>query len=427
MPEPINLQRVSFMASGIHSTVQSLNTRLHLRWVPKWYEAFSDPAGGFYERLGKGFKPVFTGQRRLVTQCRQLSIYSDACERAGKPLYKNLQEKFEFILAKYHDPKTGLWRFSLNDAGNINDPTCDLYALSFVIFSFSHYYRATNDGRAQVAALDVLNLIDSRFRLSLGLAEALDANGNPILKLRRQNPHMHLLEACLFAYDTWGDKAYEAMADEMIGLFQNYFYDSRRNALVEFLTDDLKPDPEKGHHLEAGHYFEWVWLLKKHAVLKGDASMHDTVALKLLDWADKHGWDETHGGIYDTISPEGRVITDTKRIWPFCEALKANALMLSSSPDRQAIKDRVSEMVDVFEEKYMQERGFWTEWLNRDLSPAADYMPGTTPYHVYFGITETWDVLEERGGSMSLTSGISNTLYGFRRALSRAYKSIAKA
>lgn len=415
------------MASGLHSTIRSLQTRLFLRWCPKWYGAFADEAGGFHERLGKGFKPVATGQRRLVTQCRQLSIYSDHSARENKALYKNLQAQFEFILARYHVPDTGLWHFALDDQGQVTDQTCDLYALSFVIFSCSHYYRATGDKRAKEAARQVLDLVDRKFRLPVGLAEAIGPDFKPLSKMRRQNPHMHLLEACLFAHETWGDPAYAAMADEMVGLFESHFFHPEICALVEFFDDNLKPHAEKGGHLEPGHYFEWVWLLKKHAALKNDPARHDAVAMRLLDWANKYGWDEIHGGIYDTLAADGRVLADTKRIWPFCEALKANALMLTLAPDRQAIKDRVSAMVAVFEDKYMQERGFWTEWLNRDLSPAADYMPGTTPYHVYFGITETLDVLERRGAMKSLGAKVDGTLYGFRRALSQGVRKIRTA
>ncbi len=414
------------MSSGIHSTISSLYTRLQLRWVPKWYRAFSDPQGGFYERLGKGFQPVPGVNKRLVTQCRQLAIYSDAYATQKNRLYESLKPKFDYILRKYRNAETGLWVFSLDEQGLVADDTCDLYALSFVIFACSHYYRACGDERAKETAMDVLTLIETRFRMPglPGYAEALDKNGQPLLRVRRQNPHMHLLEACLFAHNIWDESCFSTMADEMVGLFQTYFYDEGRNALIEFYTDDLRPHPVEGHRLEPGHYFEWVWLLKKHADMKGVPDLHDHAAWKLFDWANNFGWDNLYGGIYDTVSPDGAMIADTKRIWPFCEALKANALMLTLAPDRQAVKDRVSDMVDVFKGKYMQERGFWTEWLNRNLVPAADYMPGTTPYHVYFGIVETMRTLDRRGRGKSLTGGLQNFYYGVRRTLSEYLKRI---
>ena len=200
--------------------------------------------------------------------------------------------------------------------------------------------------------------------------------------------------------------------------------DDKNKIVIEFFSDNFFPHVEKGGHIEPGHAFEWVWLLKKHAELTGNTAQHDAICLRLLDKANVDGWDKEYGGIYDTVSPNGHVIANTKRIWPFCEALKANALMLTHAPDRQAIKDRTRAMVDVFEEQYMQERGFWTEWLSRDLKPAADYMPGTTPYHVYFGIMETWQVIEGRGESVSMIAALEEKLYGWRRSVSDRIKTI---
>lgn len=408
------------MASGIHSTIASLQTRLFHRWVPKWYGAFCDPSGGFYERLGSDFKPLFTGQRRLVTQCRQLAIYSDYCNRQKSPIQNNLKNHFEFILKNYHDSKTGLWFFSNDDDGRVSDSSCDFYALSFVIFSFSHYYRVTKDERAKQKAFQVLKLIDEKFRLyESGFAESLDDNFKALPRVRRQDPHMHLLEACLFAHATWGDDAYIRMADELVSLFQANMYDQKNHTVIEFYDDDLKtPHTDKGHIFQPGHSFEWVWLLKKYETYKGSLGLCDPITARLFDFANQHGWDEDHGGIYDGVGKDGAVLIDTKRIWPFCEALKANALMIGYVKDKIGLKQRMVNMTQVFNQKYMSERGFWTEWLNRDLTTVTDYMPGTTPYHVYFGITETMDILNKRGDPKSIIPLSYNKIYGVRRMLS---------
>ena len=414
------------MNHSTHTNVEYLAQRLLQRWVPKWYEAFPDPAtGGFYERLAKGFKPRMVGNRRLLTQCRQLAIYSHAYIQRPDIFKPALTAHFEVMLEKYFVPETGGWRFSLGDDGLPADNTYDLYSLTFVIFSLSHYYRATKDDRAKEHAAAMLQFIERNFKLpgKPGYAEAIDENLKPILRQRRQNPHMHLLEACLFAEETWPDQSdYRAMSDHLVELFQQYFYIPDRNMLCEFFTEDLRPDPGIGHRVEPGHYFEWVWLLKKHAALRNDLTHHDEVCLRLLTWANKYGWDKVYGGIFDVLTPEGVVLTDTKRIWPFAEALKANALMIDAAGDRDEIKSRMKDMVNVFRESYMQERGFWVEWLNRDLSPATDYMPGTTPYHVYFGIMETRSVIHARGESVSLRSGIGVRIYSWRRDISRGFR-----
>lgn len=414
------------MNFGTHSTIEFLAMRLLNRWVPKWYEAFADAkSGGFYERLGLHFKPVQTGSRRLLTQCRQLAIYSHASMQSGVEIPGlDLLRHFNHILDHYLVPSTGGWRFSVDDDGRPLDHHYDLYALSFVIFSFSHYFRATGDARARDHALATLRFIDTHFRLPglPGLAEGLDVALKPLPKIRRQNPHMHLLEACLFARETWpwDDAIFTAMAREMVSLFDTAFYSPANTMLGEFFTDDLKPHPDNGHHVEPGHYFEWIWLLKKFG------AGHNGVCAALLGWANRHGWDNLHGGIYDVLDPSGAIVTDTKRLWPFTEAIKANALMLDTAPDKSAIKARIAEMVNVFRSRYMQERGFWVEWLSRDLKPQTDYMPGTTPYHVYFGIMETRSILNRRGSSMSLVARPIALYYRGRRGLSAQMRRIRR-
>jgi mannose/cellobiose epimerase-like protein (N-acyl-D-glucosamine 2-epimerase family) len=417
---------LSIMGNGIHSTIDPLKARLVKRWGPKWHGAFRDPSlGGYYERLNRNFKPILTGQRRLVSQCRQLSIYSHMAHIQNSRDYNSIRDAFEFIAEHYHDTEGGHWWFSLDDSGEVKERYTDLYALSFVIFSFSHYYRATGDNRARNLAGAALNFIQTQFRIDglPGYAESINGDGKPLQKLRRQNPHMHLLEACLFAHEVWGGDDYAAMADELVALFYNYFFDKENAVVREFFNDDLSIHEGEGHKIEPGHAFEWVWLLKKHQARHKD-TRHEDVTLALLKAANKYGWDEVHGGIYDTLAPTGEVIADTKRIWPFCEALKANVLMLESGPDRQSLKDRTRDMVNVFKDKYIDERGFWTEWLTCDLSAVTDYMPATTPYHVYFGIMETSAALEARGGGKSIANTINYALYALRRNLSFALKKI---
>ncbi len=414
------------MNKGIHSTIEYLAHKLLQRRVPKWYEAFCDQhSDGFYERLGKGFQPVYTGNRRLLTHCRQLALYSHAvAHKENRAFRPDLTRHYAHMVDTYYVAETGGWRFSVDDEGNSLDDTNDLYALAFVIFSLSHYYRATGDEKAQVLARATLDFIRNHMRISdrPGFAEAVSADLQLLERPRRQNPHMHLLEACLFAGDTWRDPNYLDTADEIIYLFYEYFFDKERVFLGEYYQDNLSRDPETGHAAEPGHYFEWVWLLKKHASAIEEPDMHNDACSRLLMFANSFGWDREFGGIYDEFNVEGQVLKPSKRIWPFAEALKANVLMLDSGADKKFLKKRVAEMVKLFRKRYMDERGFWTEWLSRDLSPVTDYLPGTTPYHVYFGVMETLAALRQRGANKSITLQPVKWIYSLRRNASSAVR-----
>lgn len=407
--------------------MDDLSQRLLRRWVPKWYSAFSDPATKlFYERLGRGFKPILTGRRRLLSQFRQLAMYAHAARMPECARFRpDLSGHLSAIAKAYGAGKAGAWFFALDDSGQVLDRTLDLYGHAFVIFALSRYGQATGDAAARKMALETLGFIDAHKRDAQngGFVEGLDEAGRVVEAPRRHESHMHLLEACLFAHDAWGDAVFLKMADELVDLFFKAFYDAQTNVLSEYFTHNLKPlaDASKGVIIcEPGHYCEWIWLLKKCAAAKGTPDAHDAVCLKMLDWANRFGWDEVHGGIYDELDAQGRVVSDTKRLWPFTEAIKANALMLDCihDPHREAAKRRMAEMIALFRDRYMQERGFWTESLNRDLTAAADYMPATSPYHVYFGIMEAREILGRRGVSKSWRAGPRRTAYAVSRFLS---------
>jgi mannose-6-phosphate isomerase len=398
------------------------------RWVHKWYDAFVDPDNnGFHERLDSAFQPVITGQRRVLTQCRQLAMYSDASMRnMGRDFKPALEKHFTYLVDTYHVGK-GCWRFSVDEKGEPLDNSYDLYAHAFVIFALSHYFRATGDEEARRLADLTIENIHNNFRMEglPGFAEALDTKLNPIQRTRRHESHMHLLEACLFAAAIWEKKIYGYIAGEMVDLFNIYFYDPENITMGEYYSEDLESSDGGQVIVEPGHYYEWIWLLKKYGALSGDNKKYDDICKPMIEWANKHGWDNEYGGIYDELSPDGSVIEETKRLWPFSEAIKANALMLDSEGvKKQELKNSITKMVRIFRDYYMKERGFWVEWLSRDLSSSTDYMPGTTPYHVYFGVMEAMETLHGRGRSKSLLSSAEIALYTLRRNASSIARDI---
>lgn len=420
---------------GTYTIAEGLAQKLLLRWVPKWYGAFvrGRRDGLFHERLGRGFRPLETGRARLLSQLRQLAIYADAQGRLKSWLFApQLKTHFDEIVENYSGKQAGTWHYALDDDGRVCDPSHDLYTHAFVIFAFSLYGRVTGDTRASTLAGKTCDAINTFFRQGVdrGFGETYDESGRLGDAPRRHESHMHLLEACLFAHEVWQDKKYLDMADEIVGLFFDYFYDSDKNMLSEYFTIGLSAAEDPRQHAvicEPGHYYEWIWLLKKHAARIGEPEKYDHTCLRMLEWANRHGWDEEYGGIYDELAVDGRVLVATKRLWPFTEALKANALMLDAVSDRDGTKAFMIKMTTLFRERYMQDRGFWTEWLNRDLTPAVDYMPATTPYHVYFGIMETLDILKRRGASKSWRSGLLRYLYTGQRTLSALSRKITGA
>ena len=408
------------MSAGPQSTIELLAQRVLYRWVPKWYEGFHNPNTHlFYERVGEAFLPKAVERTRLLSQCRQISVYADA--RRHGAFYEDLERHVDALVRYFHVDDTGGWRFSIDNELKPYETHYDLYAHGFVIFAMAHI----GDERAHDLAVKTARFIDEHFRAEKGFHESIDVNLIPRGERRRHESHMHFLEACLFAAHAWDDDIFRNLSDEIVALFFSDFYQD--GVLSEYFTQDLQQAPDENGHIivEPGHYGEWVWLLKKHAALAGDPARYDDACQALLSFANEHGWDHEYNGIYDELMPDGTVVADTKRIWPFCELLKANALMLDAQgSDKDALKAIIRKMVKVFRASYIKERGFWSEWLARDLTPMTDYMPGTTPYHVYFGIMETRNVLNARGASRSWRTWAQSQWFRSRRAVSNGVRAV---
>lgn len=379
-------QKIFIRAVPRPSKIQkpSLSNFVKTVCVPKWFEVFSDEVhGGFHERLDTSFRPIEMGFKRLLTQCRQLYIYVYADNGTNRFLPR-LARKYEFICKNYYNAGTKAWSFSVRPDGAELDTHLDLYAQSFLILSFSQYARASGNKEAARHALETAELIDRHFRCASepGFYEALNSDLTPLHKMRRQNPHMHLIEACLFAYDVSREEIYAKLAHEIYALFKTRFFDNKSGTLGEFFEDDLTPHHSEGHRIEAGHHFEWVWLLDYYRRLfpeyKDEAFAYME---KLYAWANSHGYDREFGGIYDEQDSYGATLKTTKRVWPLCEAIKAHRAMRPYCPEISL--PLLEQTKDVLKKRYIRKDAGWIESWNRDFtSPTVDYLPGTSVYHL---------------------------------------------
>ena len=84
--------------------LKNVQDNLYEIWLPSWYAWFKDTQnGGFHERLDEKLKPVDLGYRRLVTQCRQLFVYSHAALTTGDlSRMDGIEEAFDYLVKYYY-------------------------------------------------------------------------------------------------------------------------------------------------------------------------------------------------------------------------------------------------------------------------------------------------------------------------------------
>jgi len=348
---------------------------------------------GFHERLTPELMPAGDAPRRLHLCARQLYVLCRAPALVGATVPPGRAETvFQTLTERFQDPVHGGFFFTLDRDGAPLDRRKDLYGHAFVLFALAAYYATSGDP----AALSLARATDALLQRHLAVpggwfaAAAAEDWSAPDTALA-QNPNMHLLEACLALAAVAPDPAWTDGADRLVGLFQRHLYDPHSRMLGEFFDEAGSPHPATGHIVEPGHQFEWFWLLHAYAERRGTVPLG--IANHLIEQGAALGLDLDRGGIWDRIDRDGRIVAETKRIWPVCELIKAYAARWRQHghvADRAALRH----WVDFLLQHYLRPDGRWHEMLNRDLTPLLSEMPGTTPYHLLMMAEEVLPVLE---------------------------------
>ena len=362
--------------------------------LPLCRDRFADAAqGGFFEQLDPAtHAPVPLGGKRLMVQCRQLYVLAHAALLGDSSGREAAGRGYEFLVRSYRDRAHGGWYFRATDAGEPMDRGKDLYGHAFVLFALAYLHRA-------FAAPDALALASATYdEIAANMAapgggfwDRADAAWQPDRAIRRQNPHMHLLEGLLALHEATGDSWWLTEADRLVRLFLDRFYDPTTGTLGEYFDADWRPDAGKGNIVEAGHHFEWVWLLHRYRAAGGTAPVAEPSA-RLFAFADAYGYDPDYGGIHDQTDRAGAPLLTTRRIWPVTEAIKAHAARIEagqSVPEGQP--DRL--IAHLFRDFLRPERQGWIETMTREGTPRQTTLPGSTPYHLFLAAAEASRVL----------------------------------
>lgn len=380
-------------------TPDALRRHLLEELLPLWRDRAVDrERGGFHGTLTRGLEPRRREPKRLLVHTRLIHAFSHASVM-GAPGWalEAARHGVTYLRERFRDRRHGGFHRSLTPEGEPLDRTKDLYDHAFVLFALAHYARASGQREALAEASDTFERMERGLAAAEGFFEAGAEDWKPLAAVRRQNPHMHLLEACLALGEAAGElgedaDAYRACAARLVELFRTRFFDAERGCLGELFNDDWRPQPgDDGLRCEPGHHFEWVWLLHRQARATGDAALLEAAG-RLFAFASRHGIDPEHGGVYDEVDREGRVLCDTKRLWPQAEYVKALAARLEtgSDPDAAALLDAALE--HCFARYVDPDHRGWHEHLSREGAVVSDHLRATSVYHVVFALSEAMRV-----------------------------------
>jgi mannose-6-phosphate isomerase len=385
-----------------------------LRWLtnhawPLWLEHGVDwQRSAFHEHLDPASLQCAASFRRLRVAARQTYVFSRAA-RSGVPHAKEaVALGLDFLQGPARLPDGGFaWRFDLDNRPI--DKTLDLYDHAFVLLAFSAAAEVVGVDRVRADAVALVDHIVARFAHPAGgYRDSIPpppyppapptlpspASGGGLGRgaeegregVRRQNPHMHLLEALLAASDAFGGEPFFNYASGLVALFAARLFQPKEGALPEYFDEALAPRREGGRFVvEPGHHYEWIWLLHRYETAAAAMGVATDSALKsaansLFAFAERHGVDPSSGLAVNGIWSDGTVSDSDFRLWPQTERLKAVA---------RRRPDRVPAALDALKRHFAGVRpGLWVERMDAGGHAIAEPAPATSLYHLTAAFTD---------------------------------------
>ncbi|MCI1243585.1 MAG: AGE family epimerase/isomerase [Acetobacter fabarum] len=354
--------------------------------LPLWSSAGYDPTRHLYhERLAFDATPLPLPHLRLMVQARQIATFCQARLDGVFNAADNALHALATVQARYWqaDGQPG-WVFAIGPDGRPSSTVRDLYAHAFILFAYAWAYRLSGEPALLAVAQKTVLEVEGIFHAPHGgFADAVPAPD----ATRRQNPHMHLLEAYLALFEATADQFYLDRAQSLVALARERFISPRSGLLLEFFGPDWTPCHAYGQNpVEPGHLFEWAWLLGTYTRLNptdkaGTALRH--VAEHLYQSGRRHG--VTHQLVRDGMMDDGTLTQTGTRIWPQTELLRLLACRQAEG-GRTAEDSRLqTDLTRLFFADFAPAHlhGGWIDRRGPDGTPAVDHMPASSLYHIY--------------------------------------------
>lgn len=353
--------------------------------LPWWAAHGVDRAdGGYVEQVTPDGRDVGIAFKRTRVTARQIYVFSHGYMMGFAPGLDVARHGVDYLVSKtWLGPDKGFAR-KLSRSGALLDATPDLYDHAFALFAFAWHHKASGDTASRDWMHRTLDFTEANLRVAdgEGFWHELPPNG-----WRQQNPHMHLTEACLAAFEATGEARFADLARELVTLFTSRFFDLGSQTLAEYYTSDLARAPgDDGRITEPGHQFEWAWILNACRKLLGMELAPQIRAL--AQFAEQNGVDPATGITFNTVRDDGVPIDRASRTWPNTERIKAAiALHELDGVDPSAV---IAGSGRVLFERFLSQNtpGTWIDLVDANGKPVPGNAPASSLYHVLLAFAE---------------------------------------
>lgn len=279
-----------------------------------------------------------------------------------------------------------------------------VFSETFAAIAMSEYAIASGDELYARKALDLFG----RIRHYLNTPGILEPKYLPTLQARGHSVTMILINTASRIREAIQAPELDAQIDESIDAIRRYFVHPEFEALLEMVGPEGEfIDTCNGRLINPGHCIETSWFLLEEARHRNWEKGLTELALQILDWSWKWGWDEQYGGIINFRDcrhlPVQDYSQDMKFWWPQTETIIASLYAYLATKDEKYLE--MHKMVSDWTYAHFpdEEYGEWYGYLHRDgtvAQPAKGNIfkgPFHIPRMMMYGYGLCQDILSVEG------------------------------
>lgn len=345
--------------------------------APRWASIGRTSAGLFAERMTLSGEPDPSYFRSFV-QARHIYSFVTIGELGWAGRWGDLTRETMDLLLRAARRSDGFFVHQLDATGAPTDHRADLYDQAFILFALGTAGRALGRTDWFDAAEALLDRIEDQWTHPDGGFR----EGEVTLPLpRRQNPHMHLLEAFLALWQGSDRQRFADAALSIATLARDRLMDPTSGALLEYFTDDLQPAGGiQGRIAEPGHCFEWAWLFERLAEMGWSDGWE--ISDRLVEFARPYGIDRDRGVAVNEVLTDGSVHDPIARLWPQTERLKAAVARHRRLGRATELTEATNAAIGLRQYLQVGVSGLWRDKLDEHGNWIEEMAPGSSLYHI---------------------------------------------
>ncbi len=277
----------------------------------------------------------------------------------------------DFIEKYCFDPQDGRMYFEVTRDGRPLRKRRYVFSECFAAIAMAEYSLATGERIWAEKALHLFKDIQ-RFINTPGI---LEPKYLPTQPAQGHSVTMILINTASRIREVISDPALDEQIDRSLSAIRDYFMHPEYKALLETVGPDGELiDTLAGRTINPGHCIETSWFLLEESRHRGwDPAIRD-MALQILDWSWKWGWDNEYGGIINFRDckgfPSQDYSQDMKFWWPQTEAVIATLYAYEATADARYLE--MHRLANDWMMEYLPDPvyGEWFGYLHRDGSVA---------------------------------------------------------